>query len=70
LQPRRGPRHEPHKAKKLFTVADHIKATESVEGRKDKDVIDEIPTAYKDMRRTVSCSCGLTQKIAKADAQD
>jgi tRNA-splicing ligase RtcB (3'-phosphate/5'-hydroxy nucleic acid ligase) len=37
------------KAKKLFTVADQIKATEGVECRKDADVIDEIPMAYKDI---------------------
>ncbi len=37
------------KAKKLFTVADQIKATAHVECRKDADVIDEIPMAYKDI---------------------
>ena len=36
-------------AKKLFTVDDQIKATEGVECRKDADVIDEIPMAYKDI---------------------
>ena len=34
-------------AKKRFTVQDHEKATEQVECRKDKDVIDETPAAYK-----------------------
>jgi tRNA-splicing ligase RtcB (3'-phosphate/5'-hydroxy nucleic acid ligase) len=37
------------KAKNLFTIADQIKATEGVECRKDADVIDEIPMAYKDI---------------------
>lgn len=37
------------KAKKLFTVQDQIRATEGVECRKDADVIDEIPMAYKDI---------------------
>lgn len=37
------------KAKKLFTVEDQIRATEGVECRKDADVIDEIPMAYKDI---------------------
>lgn len=37
------------KAKKLFTVEDQIKATAHVECRKDADVIDEIPMAYKDI---------------------
>ena len=34
-------------AKKRFTVADHEKATEGVECRKDETVIDETPGAYK-----------------------
>ncbi len=37
------------KAKKLFTVEDQIAATQGVECRKDADVIDEIPMAYKDI---------------------
>jgi tRNA-splicing ligase RtcB len=36
-------------AKKQFTIADQVKATEGVECRKDADVIDEIPMAYKDI---------------------
>jgi tRNA-splicing ligase RtcB (3'-phosphate/5'-hydroxy nucleic acid ligase) len=35
------------KAKKLFTVEDHVKATAGVECRKDESVIDETPAAYK-----------------------
>jgi len=34
-------------AKKKITVDDHIKATEGVECRKDADMIDESPAAYK-----------------------
>jgi tRNA-splicing ligase RtcB len=34
-------------AKKLFSLEDHAKATEGVECRKDKSVIDETPAAYK-----------------------
>jgi RNA-splicing ligase RtcB len=34
-------------AKRRFSVADHIKATEGVGCRKDHDVIDETPAAYK-----------------------
>ncbi len=37
------------KAKKVYTLDDQIKATEGVECRKDEDVIDEIPMAYKDI---------------------
>ncbi|HEY9108328.1 MAG TPA: RtcB family protein [Roseateles sp.] len=36
-------------AKRQFTLADHRAATEGVECRKDKDVIDETPAAYKDI---------------------
>jgi len=36
-------------AKRRFTLADHRAATEGVECRKDKDVIDETPAAYKDI---------------------
>jgi tRNA-splicing ligase RtcB len=34
-------------AKRRFTVEDHAKATEGIECRKDRDVIDETPMAYK-----------------------
>lgn len=34
-------------AKRQFTVADHERATKGVECRKDKDVLDETPGAYK-----------------------
>lgn len=34
-------------AKKRFTVDDHIAATHGIECRKDEDVIDETPAAYK-----------------------
>ena len=35
------------KAKKMFSLADHAAATAGVECRKDEDVIDETPGAYK-----------------------
>ena len=34
-------------AKRRFAVEDHMKATAGVECRKDADVIDETPMAYK-----------------------
>ena len=34
-------------AKRRFSVADHVKATAGVECRKDEEVIDETPAAYK-----------------------
>jgi tRNA-splicing ligase RtcB len=36
-----------NEAKRRFTIADHAKATEGVECRKDADVVDETPAAYK-----------------------
>jgi len=36
-------------ARKRFTVDDHVRQTQGVECRKDKGVIDEIPSAYKDI---------------------
>jgi tRNA-splicing ligase RtcB (3'-phosphate/5'-hydroxy nucleic acid ligase) len=51
------------KAKKLFTVADHIKATEGVECRKDKDVIDEIPMAYKDIDAVMAAQKDLVEVV-------
>jgi len=36
-------------ARRRFTLADHRAATEGVECRKDRDVIDETPAAYKDI---------------------
>lgn len=34
-------------AKRIFTVEDHVEATKGIECRKDADVIDETPAAYK-----------------------
>lgn len=41
-------------AKKLITLENHIKATEGIECRKDEDVIDESPAAYKDIDDVMS----------------
>jgi len=38
-----------NEAKKMYSVEDHMKATEGIECRKDKGVIDETPMAYKDI---------------------
>ena len=51
------------KAKKLFTVEDQIKATEGVECRKDKDVIDEIPMAYKDIDAVMAAQRDLIEVV-------
>ena len=51
------------KAKKMFTIADQIKATEGVECRKDADVIDEIPMAYKDIDAVMAAQNDLVEVV-------
>ena len=46
-------------AKRTFTLADHRAATEGVECRKDKDVIDETPGAYKDIDAVMAAQAEL-----------
>ncbi|SDZ60913.1 tRNA-splicing ligase RtcB [Delftia lacustris] len=51
------------KAKKMFSVEDHIKATEGVECRKDADVVDEIPMAYKDIDAVMAAQQDLVEVV-------
>ena len=51
------------KAKKLYSVADQIKATEGVECRKDEGVIDEIPMAYKDIDAVMAAQSDLVEVV-------
>ncbi len=51
------------KAKKIFTIEDQIKATEGVECRKDADVIDEIPMAYKDIDAVMEAQKDLVEVV-------
>ena len=51
------------KAKKLFTVQDQIAATDGVECRKDADVIDEIPMAYKDIDAVMAAQSDLVEVV-------
>jgi tRNA-splicing ligase RtcB len=46
-------------AKKRFTLADHEAATAGVECRKDADVIDETPGAYKDIQAVMDAQADL-----------
>lgn len=50
-------------ARKRFTVADHIKATEGVECRKDAEVIDETPAAYKDIDAVMAAQTDLVEVV-------
>ena len=48
-------------AKKKFTLEDHAKATEGVECRKDAEVIDETPGAYKDIDAVMAAQSDLVE---------
>ena len=50
-------------AKRRFTLADHRAATEGVECRKDKDVIDETPPAYKDIDAVMAAQADLVEVV-------
>ncbi|MHC6223781.1 RtcB family protein [Pseudomonas sp. X10] len=51
------------KAKNSFTVQDQQRATAHVECRKDKDVIDEIPMAYKDIDAVMQAQRELVEVV-------
>lgn len=50
-------------AKKRFTTAEHVIATEGVECRKDAGVIDETPMAYKDIDKVMSAQEDLVEIV-------
>jgi tRNA-splicing ligase RtcB (3'-phosphate/5'-hydroxy nucleic acid ligase) len=50
-------------ARKLFTLSDHIAATAGVECRKDAQVIDETPAAYKDIDAVLAAQSDLVEVV-------
>ncbi|MDB4995085.1 MAG: hypothetical protein JWM74_2517 [Myxococcaceae bacterium] len=50
-------------AKRRFTVSDHERATEGIECRKDADVIDETPMAYKDIDAVMAAQADLVEIV-------
>ena len=50
-------------AKRRFSVADHIAATKGVECRKDEDVIDETPMAYKSIDAVMEAQKDLVEIV-------
>ncbi len=50
-------------ARKRITLADHEAATEGVECRKDADVLDESPAAYKDIDAVMSSQADLVEPV-------
>jgi tRNA-splicing ligase RtcB len=58
-----GRRLSRNEAKKRFSVAEHIRATEGVECRKDEDVLDETPMAYKDIDAVMEAQKDLVEVV-------
>lgn len=52
-------------AKKQFTKEDLIQQTEGIECRKDEGVIDEIPSAYKDIDIVMENQKDLVEIVAQ-----
>ena len=50
-------------AKKRFTIDDHVKATAGVECRKDHDVLDETPAAYKPIDAVMNAQSDLVDVV-------
>lgn len=50
-------------AKRFFSLEEHAKATEGVECRKDEDVIDETPGAYKDIDAVMAAQSELVEIV-------
>ena len=52
-----------NEAKRRFTVEDHMRMTEGVECRKDEDVIDETPAAYKSIDAVMAAQTDLVEVV-------
>ena len=50
-------------AKRRFTFEDHAAATEGIECRKDEDVIDETPMAYKPIDAVMAAQAELVEVV-------
>ena len=58
-----GRRMSRSEARKRFTLADHRAATADVECRKDEQVIDETPAAYKDIDAVMTAQNDLVEVV-------
>jgi tRNA-splicing ligase RtcB len=52
-----------NEARRRFTVADHVAATAGIECRKDADVIDETPMAYKSIDQVMAAQRDLVEIV-------
>jgi len=50
-------------AKKVVSMKEHLQATEGVECRKDKNVLDETPSAYKDIDKVMKAQSDLVEIV-------
>jgi len=50
-------------ARRRFTVEDHAAATEGIECRKDADVLDETPAAYKPIDAVMAAQADLVDVV-------
>ena len=50
-------------AKRRFTLEDHARDTAGIECRKDEDVIDETPKAYKDIDAVMAAQSDLVEIV-------
>jgi len=60
-----GRKHSRNQAKKLYSLEDLARETQGVECRKDKDVLDEIPSAYKDIEQVMANQSDLVEIVAE-----
>lgn len=58
-----GRRMSRGEARRRFTEADHVRATAGVECRKDAEVIDETPMAYKDIDAVMAAQADLVDVV-------
>lgn len=58
-----GRRMSRTQAQKNFSIEDHIAATHGIECRKDSDVIDETPMAYKDIDAVMAAQADLVEVV-------
>lgn len=58
-----GRRMSRTQAKKVISLEDHAKATDGVECRKDEDVLDESPAAYKDLGAVLAAQRDLVEIV-------
>jgi len=58
-----GRRMSRNEAKRRYTIEDHVRATEGVECRKDADVIDETPAAYKSIDDVMKAQSDLVDVV-------